>query len=65
MLVLSRTLHEEIVIGEGDDAIVICVTEIRGNKVKLGVSAPAGVSIHRREVYDEIQRGKSRDQNQG
>lgn len=65
MLVLRRMLHEEIVIGEGADAIVICVTEVRGNKVKLGIKAPDDIPVHRREVYDEIQREKSRKSDQG
>jgi len=39
----------------GDD-IEIKVVEIRGGKVKLGITAPQNVSVHRREVYDRIQR---------
>lgn len=53
MLVLSRHRDEEIVIGHD---IVITVVEIRGDKVRLGIDAPALVSVHRREVYDAIQR---------
>jgi carbon storage regulator len=39
----------------GDD-IEVFITEIKGDKVRLGVAAPSHVSIHRREVYDKIQR---------
>lgn len=53
MLVLSRFTDEQIVIG---DNITITVVEIRGDKVKLGIDAPPQVSVHRREVYDAIQR---------
>ena len=53
MLVLSRKRNESIVI---DNNIKIVVVEIRGNKVRLGVEAPREVPIHRREVYDAIQR---------
>ncbi len=53
MLVLSRKRHEEIVIG---NEIVISVVEIRGDKVRLGIEAPQAVTVHRREVYDAIQR---------
>lgn len=52
MLVLSRCKNEEIVIG---DSIRVVVIDVRGEKVRLGISAPRDVSIHRREVYDKIQ----------
>lgn len=57
MLVLSRQACEEIVIG--DEHVVIQVVSIRGDKVHLGITAPAGVTVHRREVYDAIQREKA------
>ena len=53
MLVLSRKMNESIVI---NDDISIVVVEIRGDKVRLGVEAPKEVPVHRREVYDAIQR---------
>lgn len=53
MLVLSRHRDESIVIG-GD--IVITIVDIRGDKVRLGIEAPREVPVHRREVYDAIQR---------
>ncbi len=53
MLVLSRKKNESIVI---NDDISIVVVEIRGDKVRLGVEAPKEVPVHRREVYDAIQR---------
>jgi carbon storage regulator len=52
MLVLSRKKNESIVV---DDAIVITVLEIRGDKVRLGIDAPKSVPIHRSEVYAAIQ----------
>jgi carbon storage regulator len=51
MLVLSRKKNESIVV---DDAIVITVVEIRGDKVRLGIEAPREVPIHRSEVYAAI-----------
>ena len=53
MLVLSRKLNESIII---DDQIRITVVEIRGDKIRLGIEAPKDVAVHRREVYDAIQR---------
>ncbi len=56
MLVLSRKKNESIVI---NDDITIVVVEIRGDKVRLGVEAPKEVPVHRREVFDAIQRNES------
>ena len=53
MLVLSRKKNESIVI---NNEITIVVVEIRGDKVRLGVEAPREVPVHRREVFDAIQR---------
>ena len=53
MLVLSRKKNESIVI---NNDITIVVVEIRGDKVRLGVEAPKEVPVHRREVFDAIQR---------
>jgi carbon storage regulator len=74
MLVLSRQRDESIIIG---DNVVITVVDVRGDKVKLGIDAPREISVHRREVYEAIQRenrqaallkpddAKMLDQNQG
>ena len=52
MLVLSRKLGEEIVIGDG---ITVTVVSVRGGRVKLGFKAPAEVSINREEVQQRIE----------
>jgi carbon storage regulator len=52
MLILTRKVNERIVIG---DDIEVSVVEIRGDQVKLGISAPQNVKVHRREVFDQIQ----------
>lgn len=57
MLVLSRQRDESIIIG---DNIVITVVDIRGDKVRLGIEAPKEVPVHRREVYEAIQRENNR-----
>jgi carbon storage regulator len=53
MLVLSRQKDETIMIG---DDIEITIVDIRGDKVRLGISAPSAVPVHRKEVYDAIRR---------
>ena len=51
MLVLSRLRDETIMIG---DEVEITVVDIRGDKVRLGITAPPRVVVHRKEVYDAI-----------
>lgn len=53
MLVLSRTIDERIVIGS---AVTVTILEVRGDRVKLGISAPAGMPVHRQEVQCRIER---------
>jgi carbon storage regulator len=53
MLVLSRQRDESIIIG---DNVVVTIVDVRGDRVRLGIEAPREVSVHRREVYDAIQR---------
>jgi carbon storage regulator len=50
MLVLSRKVGEDIVIGEN---IHIKVVAIRGEKVRIGISAPKEVTVDRQEVHDK------------
>ncbi len=58
MLVLSRKRDESIVVGED---ITVTVIEIKGDKVRLGVEAPKEIPVHRREVFEAIQRQKKVD----
>ena len=51
MLVLSRKAEEAMYIG---DDIKITVLDIRGGQVRIGISAPKEVKIHREEVYQRI-----------
>ena len=57
MLVLSRQKDESIIIG---DDVEITIVDVRGDKVRLGINAPRSISVHRKEVYEAIQR--ERDQ---
>lgn len=49
MLVLSRKVGESICIGDG---VTVVVTQIRGDRVKLAIEAPAGVRIMRKELLE-------------
>ncbi|NLX04086.1 MAG: carbon storage regulator CsrA [Phycisphaerae bacterium] len=53
MLVLSRQKDETIMIG---DDVEITVVDIRGDKVRLGITAPPHIPVHRKEVYEAIKR---------
>jgi carbon storage regulator len=55
MLVLSRQRDESIMIG---DDVEITVVDVRGEKVRLGITAPPHVPVHRKEVYEAIRREK-------
>ena len=59
MLVLSRQKDESIVIG---DDVEITIVDVRGDKVRLGINAPREISVHRKEVYEAIQREKAQKQ---
>jgi carbon storage regulator len=61
MLVLSRQKDESIIIG---DDIEITIVDVRGDKVRLGINAPKEISVHRREVYEAIQREKEQKKQQ-
>jgi len=56
MLVLSRQRDESIMIG---DDVEIIIVDVRGDKVRLGITAPKDIPVHRREIYDAIQREKN------
>ena len=57
MLVLSRKAEESMFIG---DDIKITVLDIRGGQVRIGITAPQDIKIHREEVYERINQEGSR-----
>jgi len=61
MLVLSRQRDESIMIG---DDVEIIIVDVRGDKVRLGITAPKSIPVHRREIYDAIQREKEQTKKQ-
>jgi carbon storage regulator len=53
VLVLTRKIGETFVIG--DDVTITVVDIIGGSKVRLGITAPSDVPVHREEIYQQIQ----------
>lgn len=53
MLILTRRVGENVIVG---DDITISVIEVRGDAVRIGIQAPQSVSVHREEVYRELQK---------
>lgn len=53
MLVLTRGRDQRIRIGKDVEVII---ADIRGDRVRVGINAPASIDVHRSEVYDQIQR---------
>jgi len=53
MLVLTRKTDESIIIG---DNIAVTVVAVEGDQVRLGVTAPKNIAVHRQEVYKQIKK---------
>lgn len=51
MLILERKLNESILVGSD---VVIEIVEVRGDKVRLGITAPRSIPVHRQEVFELI-----------
>ena len=58
MLILTRRVGETLIIG---DDVSITVLGVKGNQVRVGISAPKDVSVHREEIYERIQNEKTSD----
>lgn len=52
MLVLTRRVGEKLVIG---NEVIVEIVSISGDGVRIGITAPRETSVHRFEVFDEIQ----------
>lgn len=52
MLILTRKKDQSVIV---NDNIEITIVDIQGDQVRLGIDAPKDVSIHRKEIYLEIQ----------
>lgn len=65
MLVLSRKRNEDILIGTGENTIVVRVLEIAPDRVKLGVVAPTTINVFRKELADKPKSKKNGVERQG
>lgn len=63
MLVLTRNRDQSLVIQCGSEIITITVTDIRGDKVRLGCNASREVKVDREEIYRDKQRNGNRATN--
>lgn len=54
MLILTRRVGETLMIG---DSVTVTVLGVKGNQVRVGITAPKDVAVHREEIYERIRRG--------
>lgn len=60
MLILTRRVGETLRIGPD---ISVTVLGMKGSQIRIGISAPKSVAVHREELYERIQRELCRGQN--
>jgi carbon storage regulator len=53
MLILTRTVGEMVMIG---DNIIVAIIGVSGSYVRIGISAPKDITVHRKEIFEQIRR---------
>ena len=62
MLILTRRVGETVMIGND---VTVTVLGVKGNQVRVGISAPKNLPVHREEIYERIQREQAGDEING
>ena len=58
MLILTRRVGETVMIGND---VTVTILGVKGNQVRVGISAPKNVAVHREEIYERIRREQRGD----
>ena len=53
MLILTRRVGETLMIG---DSVTVTILGVKGNQVRVGITAPKDVAVHREEIFQRIQK---------
>jgi len=60
MLILTRKVNESLKVG---DDVTVTVLGIKGGQIRIGISAPMSVAVHRQEVFERIQQEQGEAEN--